>query len=349
MRRWNTTNLTRGLRTVLALFIAMVLSLAACGTDTEDSKPVSGSWEDIVAAAEDEGTVTIYSSQVTDQLQNLALAFELTYPEISLEFVRGGGDEGITKVEAEHRSGKGIADVLVTASLPWIVESTDLFIPPEGPAFDAEVYDRTTNVPEDTYFVIGAFVGAFAWNTDLYSGTLRDFPDVLDPALEGERIGVISPDSSSRIDFYNYLEENYGDDFLERLAEQDPRIYPSALPMAAALTSGEIAVATFVEPQTDEQEAGAPVEWDIANPTWGARYYGMVVDTAPHPNAAQVLANFLITEAGQRAIARNAASVLPDIPGAVTTTDTVSEQDAEALSTQAQQDFQAAWEDLFLG
>jgi iron(III) transport system substrate-binding protein len=348
MARSNVTYSARAFRLGWAILATVALLLPACGTgDAEESAPVSGSWSDIVEAAEEEGSVTIYSSQVTDQLQNLELGFELKYPKIDLKFVRGAADEGVSKIEAEHRSGKGIGDVLVTASLPWVVESTDMFVPPEGPDFDAMAYGRGTNVPEGTYFVVGAFVGAFAWNTDLYSGTINDFPDVLDPSLNGGQIGVISPDSSSRIDFYNYLEENYGDDFLEKLADQEPRIYPSALPMAAALTSGEIAVATFVEPQTDEQEAGAPVEWGLAQPSWGARFYGMVVDTAPHPNAAQLLANFMITEAGQRAIARDAASVLPNITGAVTTTDTVSEQDAEALSTEAQQEFQAEWEDLF--
>ena len=62
---------------------------------------------------------------------------------------------------------------------------------------------------------------------------------------------------------------------------------------------------------------------------WGARFNTSILDIAPHPNAAQVLANFIITEPGQEAIARKAASVLPDVPGAVTTVDKVRVQDLE--------------------
>ena len=87
--------------------------------------------------------------------------------------------------------------------------------------------------------------------------------------------------------------------------------------MAEALSSGEISAATFVQPQVDEKEAGAPVEWGLANPAWGARFQGTLLKSGPHPNAAQVLADFMITKDGQAAIARKNAAVLPDVPGAV--------------------------------
>ena len=41
----------------------------------------------------------------------------------------------------------------------------------------------------------------------------------------------------------------FGPTFLPRLAQQRPKIYPSALPMAAALASGEISAALFVVPE----------------------------------------------------------------------------------------------------
>ena len=112
-----------------------------------------------------------------------------------------------------------------------------------------------------------------------------------------------------------YLEENYGEDFVTQLAAQEPKIYPSSLPMAQALTSGEISAASFVQVQVDEKEAGAPVDSGLADEVWGARFNTSILNIAPHPNAAQVLSNFLVTQPGQEAIARKSASVLPDIPG----------------------------------
>ena len=80
---------------------------------------------------------------------------------------------------------------------------------------------------------------------------------------------------------------------------------------------------------------------------WGARFNTAILDIAPHPNAAQVLSNFIITQPGQEAIARKAASVLPDITGAVTTVDKVRVQDLNVLTPEFVAEYQAKWNDLF--
>jgi iron(III) transport system substrate-binding protein len=309
------------------------------------SGPASGSWNDIVAAAEKEGKVTIYSGQGTKQLRDLAAAFERKYPKIKVEVVRGVETDFMPKLEAEARTGKGIADVTVITDRAWLSTSKDNFEAPRGPAFDAPEYNRAEHVIENRYFVVDAAVLTFAWNTKRFSGTLKDYSDLIDPALANGKIGIAPADGAARVDFYQYLEENYGKDFVQKLAAQRPRVYPSALPMAQALSSGEIAAATMVEPQVDEQKAGAPVEWGLANPAWGARFHGALLKSGPHPNAAQVLANFMITREGQQAIARKAASVLPDIPGAVAETKDVRK--SPNLSADQVREYQEKWNEMF--
>ena len=190
------------------------------------------------------------------------------------------------------------------------------FVAPVGPAFDDPAYDRAANVSEDgTFFTSTAAVLTFGWNTGQYPAGLTDYTDLLDPELAGGRIGVIEPAAPSIVDFWLYLEENYGEDFVTQLAAQEPKIYPSSLPMAQALTSGEISAGSFVSVLGDEKEQGAPVDSGLADEVWGARFNTAVLQTAPHPNAAQVLANFMVTQPGQEAIAHEAASVLPDVEG----------------------------------
>ena len=46
---------------------------------------------------------------------------------------------------------------------------------------------------DGNYFEVGAAVLTFAWNTDLVPDGLTDYPDLLDPALAGGKIGVIDP------------------------------------------------------------------------------------------------------------------------------------------------------------
>jgi iron(III) transport system substrate-binding protein len=332
----------------VALCAAAALLLAACGGSDENGAgagPVSGSWSDIEAAAEKEGKVTIYSGQGTKQLQDLASKFQQKYPKIKVEVVRGVETDFIPKVEAELRTGKGIADIVVVTDRAWMSANKANFEAPQGPAFDEPAFDRAEHLIDDTYFVTTAAVLTFAWNTKRFSGTVNDYPDLLDPALADGKIGIPPADGAARVDFYRYLEENYGQDFVEKLAAQRPRIYPSALPLAQALSSGEVAAATTVEPQVDEQKAGAPVEWGLAEPAWGARFHSALPKSGPHPNAAQLLANFMVTKEGQEAIARKAASVLPDIPGAVA--DMKEVRESPVVSPDEVREYQEKWNELF--
>ena len=324
-------------------------AVTTAGTETSAPAGISeADWDAIVTAAQDEGKVTIYSSQGLDQLNDLAERFSDEYG-IELEVVRDIDSALIPKVEAEQQTGSGIADVIAQASAAWSEQrgAEGWFVAPVGPAFDDPAYDRAANVSDTGYFTSSAAVLTFGWNTDQYPTGLTDYSDLLDPELAGGRIGVIEPAAPSIVDFWLYLEENYGEDFVTQLAAQEPKIYPSSLPMAQALTSGEISAGSFVQVLVDEKEQGAPVDSGLADQVWGARFNTSILQTAPHPNAAQVQANFMITHPGQEAIARKAASVLPDVPGTVTTVDKVRVQDLSVLTADFVAEYQAKWNDLF--
>jgi iron(III) transport system substrate-binding protein len=328
---------------------AAVTTGASDGTTPAPAGVSESEWEAIVAAAQEEGKVTFYSAQGLDQLNDLAQRFSDEYG-IELEVVRDIDSALIPKVEAEQQTGSGIADVIAQAGAAWSEQrgAEGWFVAPVGPAFDDPAYDRATNVSADgTYFTSSAAVLTFGWNTSEYETGLTDYTSLLDPELAGGRIGVIEPAAASIVDFWLYLEEQYGEEFVAELAGQEPKIYPSSLPMAQALTSGEISAASFVQVLSDEKEQGAPVDSGLAGEVWGARFNTSILETAPHPNAAQVLANFIVTQPGQEAIARKAASVLPDIEGAVTTVDKVRVQDLAVLTPEFVADYQAEWNSLF--
>lgn len=342
----------RGVSVLVSL--ALVVSLAACGGDDDDGAATpapaeGGDWEAVVEAAAEEGEVTIYSGQGLDQLNELASRFEAEYPDINMEVVRGVESDLAPRVEAENQTGSGIADIFVSASEPWVQAHAEMewYIEPIGPNFSESEYEAAELLHEGGAFETNAAILTFGWNTERHPDGLEDYPDLLNPDLEGN-IGVPEPTAPSFVDFYLYLEEHYGEDFLADLADQEPRIYPSALPMAEALSAGEIAAATFVQVLSDEKEAGAPVDSGLApEEVWGARFFTMILETAPHPNAAQVLADFIITREGQEAIARKNASALPDVPGAVAFIGDVRRQDLEQLTPEAVADFQAEWNSLF--
>ncbi|EME20899.1 ABC transporter substrate-binding protein [Rhodococcus triatomae] len=310
---------------------AVTFATAACGSGetvevtAEDLGPTGdSSWQEVIDKAKQEGSVTYYSGQATDNLQAAAAAFQSAYG-IKVDVVRDNDANLQTKLAAEESTGNQVADVVASAAKPWVNErlAQNYYVPVTGPAFSAPEFDAGKFLQDDTIFTSSAAVLTYGWNTDRVPDGLTGYADLLDPELAGGKIGVILPISAAIVDFYDYLNETVSPDFVEKLAAQQPRTYTGAQAIAQALTSGEIAAAAYTLPLTAEKEKGAPVDFGLASPVFGAPFLTGVVAKAPHPNAAQLFSNFLVTKAGQSAIASRAGAVLPGIETATTSADEI--------------------------
>ncbi|MFF3572250.1 extracellular solute-binding protein [Nocardia jiangxiensis] len=328
-----------------------LLALTACGGGTsEPTAPVKGGWDDIVAAANKEGNVTLYSTQAPVVLSALKAAFESKYPKINLTFVRGVDSDLLSKIGAEKRSGKGIGDVAVLTDASWIDtnKNSGYVVNLAGPSFEDPSYHPAESVVAGKFFLEGAAMLGLGWNTKKFPQGLTSPAGLLDPKLKG-KIGVVNPGTSpTYIDYYSHIEKySGGQDFLKNLADQNPRIYPSTQPVAQALASGEISAALMAGPMLPEKEAGAPVGWTRGEHPWGARWYGMALGSSRHPNAAQVLADFMVTRAGQSATSTGYGAVLPDIPGSLALAQDVPEQNLKVTQGESAAKFIREWEALF--
>lgn len=309
----------------------------------------AAAWEALIEAAKAEGEVNLYGSHALDNMELVAKEFEAEYG-IKVNVFRGIDNDVHAKIQAERDTNQPVADVVTNATLAWQIEKSDAgwFAQVDLPAFQNPDYNVELNVSEKgDYFVVSAAVLTFGWNTDLLPEGLTDYTDLLNPELKG-KIGVIEPANGAILDFWLYLEDKYGTDFTDKLAAQEPRIYPSSLPMGEALVSGEIAAASFVQVQKQAKADGAPVDSGLSDTVWGAIFNGAVMENAPNPNAARLLANYLLTPPGQR-IAARAATALPGIPEAAVeiTTDAVKRQDLSRLTPEALTAYQERWNALF--
>ncbi|QSR24421.1 transporter [Nocardioides aromaticivorans] len=341
---------TKRLAAALAGGLFSVAALAGCGSDSGGGE-VAGSWDEILEAANEEGSVLLYSSHNPVNLEALKKAFEAEYPDIKMEFVRGTDAELNPKVEVESQTGQGAADVHMVTDTAWInsaIESDAYSAELRGPEFESENYKSEESLKGGRFALMSVAAFALGWNTDKVPDGLEDVTDVLDPSLKG-KIGIVNPAGIAvYVDMYRFLEKTYGADFLQQLADLEPRIYPSALGIAQALTSGEISAAPVVNPLVTEVKSGAPVDWKLSPHPWGAPWYTHVLSAAPHPNAAQVLANFMASKAGQTALSGGYASTLPDIDGAIATADEVTLADAADLSPEDVEKYTTTWEEMFV-
>ena len=104
-----------------------------------------------------------------------------------------------------------------------------------------------------------------------------------------------------------------------RLAAQKPKIYGSSLTAAQAVASGEICGAPQTAGSTilDLKSKGAPVEYKLANKgnNWNAAFVGLILKQAPHPNAAQLFTNFMLSPEGQALVNFGLGSAYPGVTG----------------------------------
>jgi iron(III) transport system substrate-binding protein len=325
--------------------LAVVLGLAL--PTVAAAQTVTPEWQKVIDAAKKEGSVTIYSGHGLAQLNDLAARFKRQYG-INVLVVRGVDADINPKVDIELETGRGIADIYVTTDKARLamMGQKGYMVPVVGPSFNNPAYKRAENAPNGTYFATSGSVITFGWNTDLLPNGLNDYNDAIKPDLKG-LIGIPNAQSPFLVDYWLYLMENFGKDFPERLAGLKPRTYPGALPLQQAVTSGEIAVALYGQPLIDEKESGAPVDWKLNSNPFGATFYGVVLKTTPKPNAAQLLADFMVTESGQEALGRKASSVLPNIKGAVGETGKMRQLNLERVTPETISAFQARWNKLF--
>ncbi|HEY3183979.1 MAG TPA: extracellular solute-binding protein [Gaiellaceae bacterium] len=312
-------------RRLMLPLLALVVALASLGGTASAARhtpaantagpPTAKQWKQLVAKAKQEGSVTIYSVEIPSLLADMAAKFKAKYG-ISVTVNRQIDNVLVTQVTAEIGTGKVTADLWVANSKGYVLGALKNGWVADNvtPHYYNKAYDRSVFAKPGKAWVVGSAVLGYGWNTRAYSTGLKSFKDLLNPALSG-KIGVLQPLSPVAVDWYLWLEEAYGKDFITKLAALKPRIYPSSVPMQQALTSGEISAGSFLPTTTLGLIAqGAPVQFKLPQHPWNTPYYAMILKQAPHPAAAQLLADFLLSPEGQAAINHQTGAVLKNVP-----------------------------------
>lgn len=318
----------RKLQIVGGLLLTLVLILSACAPKSTSTpapapqpspspapapSPQAGSWDAVLAAAKKEGTVTVYNVLGSDLEQ--ALRTGMKQYGVGVQTVGGTGGELELRITTEQRAKAYIADILISgwtnnantvkagygqptaAALPALGQ-TDVWRQNPGS------YDPTKNT-----YVFGTGVNtAIIINTDFVrKGEIASWQDLTDPKWKGRivmtdgRTG--SGPGASPLNAWSVL----GEDFWKKIAAQNPTMQVNYSLPVQQVALGEKAIGLFpnstgVVPAIN---AGAPIQ--IVNPKEGTTYNikGVgIVKNAPHPNAATVLINWMLSQEGQAAVNR---------------------------------------------
>lgn len=259
----------------------------------------------VLKAACQEGTVMVYyGTWITAQEAENA-GFHKRFPCVNVQGYSAKTGERHERWMAEMNAGRYIADIIQETNPGVLNQERQKGLLTQYKISNADKIPKAAQNPGYWYGLRIAMVG-IAWNTDRVSDkdakVLQSWKGLLDPRWK-KRAGVISPRAGGVGFLPWYLwPKLYGDGFLKKIGEQDPRVFGGTNPASAALASGDIAV-LFNASETGLlplYNKGAPIKWSLPDPGIGPVTGQAISAHAPHLAAAKLYQEYTFTSEGYK-------------------------------------------------
>lgn len=261
--------------------------------------------EQLVAGARQEGALTLYSSAPVEDTAALAAAFEKTYG-VKVRLWRGGSEAILARTLTESRGGRHDVDVVETAGPEMEVLTRERLLQPfASPAFSDLVQSAVR--PDRAFAATRYSVFAAAYNTGLVAAAEvpQRYEDLLDAKWKG-RLGIEADDSDWFSAVVGALGEPKGLDLFRTIvARNGISVRKGHSLLTNLVVSGEVPLAlTAYGYRVDQMKrAGAPIDEVYLPPVIALPTGVAVLRKAPHPFAALLFAEFMLTDA-QRIMAQ---------------------------------------------
>lgn len=266
-------------------------------------------------AAKNEKEVVWYTTTSAGDNQAIVASFGKKYPFVKVQVLRSTGEKLRQRVLAETQAGQFFSDVLSVSSMEMgLLKSRNLlqaYDPPEAENYptNARDKDKQFNAIYARNFVLG-------YNTGMVGekDRPRDWTDLLDPKWKGK----FAMDEEE-FEWYGTLVDYWGREragrFIRALAAQQPQLRRGHSLLAQLMAAGEFPIALVFPFEVEQlKQKGARVDWvTTADPVVTSINVIAHSTRAPHPNAAKLLINYILSEEGQTII-KNVSRV-PVRPG----------------------------------
>jgi iron(III) transport system substrate-binding protein len=319
----------------LALFGA-VMAMAACGSAPSDDPPASPAdapstaagqpstptsgvppvAADLIAAAEAEGTVVVYSSQTTPFLDGLVASFQAAYPKVKMEYLKDSSAGIAERLLSEEAANHHVADVYLawwdTVSRVVDAGQTASFTPDQASAYDPTLAD-----PAGHWHIVAFNPLVIGYNNQAIASDQapKKWTDLLDARFAG-KVGTYDPRIGGGAYAYYYgMWKLFGNDFVTKLGQNSPFVQDASGALASATASGQVELASIGYTGWSPLLGTAPIS--LILPEDGVPMMDQmvsVVDDAPHPQAARLFVSWLMSEAGQQAIPNNESAIYAALP-----------------------------------
>src|SRR5271169_2865324 len=290
------------LKTVAA--VAAAALVAAAGPVRAQEAQHAWIVPDLLGAAKAEGALTVYGSMNEQEALPLWKLFE-DATGVKVNYVRSSDTQIMAKVAIENRAGQHTWDIAFTTTVSQLPAA---YLAPFDP-LDARGLMAEARDPNRRWYGSYANYNAPAYNTNFVHKA--DLPKTYDEfAAHKEWAGKIAIDDTDG-EWLAALCAFYGDARGQALvkgivAALDPIVTDGHLALARSVGSGEywLALNNFLPLTLNVKMSGAPTDFWLIEPV--PLIFGSVgVNTlAPHPNAAKLAGNFVLSQEAETFMTR---------------------------------------------
>lgn len=260
----------------------------------------------LVDLAQKEGSVVFYTSMDAGDARSLTQAFQKKYPAIKTDFYRAGREAVFSRFALEQKAARYVTDVVSVGEFHVLeMKKQGLitrYVSPEMQAFAPEFKD-----PQGYWTCVYLTVAVLAYNTNRVKPEElpRRYEDLLSPKWKS-RMALDANEER----WVPGLMQSMGRDktvtFLKALAQQEIYIRRGRSLLTQLLLAGEfdVQIVAYWHEVNRLMKQKAPIGWVGMEPAISGAPQISLVTKAPHPNAARLFIDFVISAEGQGIIAK---------------------------------------------
>ena len=255
----------------------------------------------LVERAKQEGAVVLYTSLAPTESVPLSEAFEKKHG-IKVELWRALSDKVVQRVITEAQGGRHAVDVVETNGPEMEMLAREKLLaefhsPHQADLPVAAIPPHRTWFPDRMNFFVVAFNTSKVKRSEIPS-TYEGF---VDPKWKG-RIGIEATDAEWMATLIKKWGDRKGMDYFRKLAAMKPDVRKGHVLLAELIAAGEVPVGLTVYNSNVEslKRKGAPIDFVPVQPVAGRPQGIGVARAAPHPHAALLFADFVLSPEGQK-------------------------------------------------
>ena len=297
-----------------SLLLGTALSMGAVGAWAQESPQAAIAGHTgpdreqfLAKGAKEEGQLMIYTSAPVDDMAALAKAFEEKYG-IKVRMWRAGSEKVLQRTVTEGQAGRFDVDIVETNGPELEALHREGLLQEVKSPYLADLIPEAI-LPHKEWISTRLNIFAAAYNTNLIKkeDVPGSYEELLDPKWKG-KLGIEAEDA----DWFAGVVKNMGEEkglqlFRDIVEKNGISVRKGHTLLTNLVASGEVPMALTVYNYKAEQlkNKGAPLEWFTFNPAIARPNGVAMTKKAPHPHAAALFFDFMLSDAQEILLKRD--------------------------------------------